>query len=140
LGCSASTARSLREGGIVFVVILTALMLRVELHSHRPSLPRAAYVLGVSGMVFLAFVTRDPFLFIVLWIVQHWSAAMGLTLLVASGGAQEPVSRWQRLLAPINRRGCAALPSCLRFLHWASRAASSTTCWIAPPSASHPQT
>jgi len=102
-------ARSLREGGIVLVVILTALMLRVELRSRRPSPPRVAYVLGVSGMVLFAFVTRDPFLFIVLWSVQHWSAAMGLTSLAASGGAQEPVSHWQRLLAPINRRGWAVL-------------------------------
>jgi len=102
-------ARSLREGGIVFVVILTALMLRAELHSHRPSLPRAAYVLGVSAMVLFAFIARDPFLFIVLWSVQHWSAAMGLTSLAASSAAREPASRWQRLLAPINRRGWAVL-------------------------------
>ena len=108
-GGSDVVARSLREGGIALVVILTALMLRVELRSQRPSLPRAAYVAGVSAMVLFAFVARDPFLFIVLWSVQHWSAAMGLTSLAASGGVQEPASRWQRLLAPINRRGWAVL-------------------------------
>ena len=97
------------DGGIVVVVILTALMLRVELRSQRPSLPRVAYVLGVSAMVLFAFLARDPFLFIVLWSVQHWSAAMGLASLAASGGAQEPGTRWQRLLAPINRRGWAVL-------------------------------
>ncbi len=102
-------AHALRDGGIALVVILTVLMLRVELRSQRPSLPRAAYVLGVSAMVLFAFLGRDPFLFIVLWSVQHWSAAMGITSLVASGGTQAPCTLWQRLLAPINRRGWAVL-------------------------------
>jgi len=102
-------ARTLRGGGIVFVVILTALMLLVELRSQRPSPPRVAYVLGVSAMVLFAFLARDPFLFVVLWSVQHWSAAMGLASLAASGGAQTPGAHWQRLLAPVNRRGWAVL-------------------------------
>ncbi len=102
-------ARTLRDGGIVLVVILTALMLRVEVRSQRPSLPRVAYVLGISAMVLFAFLARDPFLFVVLWSVQHWTAAMGLTSLAASGGTQEPATHWQRLLAPINRRGWAVL-------------------------------
>jgi hypothetical protein len=102
-------ARTLRDGAIVFVLILTALMLRVELRSPRPSLPRVAYVLGVSAMVLFALLARDPFLFLVLWSVQHWSAAMGLTSLAASGGAHAPCAHWQRLLAPINQRGWAVL-------------------------------
>ena len=119
LGAGGSTvfARTLRDGGIVLVLLLTVLMLGVELRSERPSLPRVAYVLGVSAMVLFAFLARDPFLFIVLWSVQHWSAAMGLTSLAASGGLQAPPPRrreaagdnWQRLLAPINRRGWAVL-------------------------------
>jgi hypothetical protein len=102
-------ARTIRGGGVVLVVILTALMLRVELRSQRPSAPRIAYFVGVSAMVLFAFLARDPFLFIVLWSVQHWSVAMGLTSLAASGGAQRPGAPWQRLLAPINRRGWAVL-------------------------------
>jgi hypothetical protein len=102
-------AHMLRDGGVVLVVILTVLMLWIELRAERPSLPRVAYVLGVSAMVLFAFVARDPFLFIVVWSVQHWSAAMGLTSLAASGGAEAPGTRWQRLLAPINRRGWAVL-------------------------------
>lgn len=101
--------RTLHDGGIALVVILTALMLGVELRSQRPSLPRVAYVLGVSAMVLFAFLARDPFLFIVLWSVQHWSAAMGLASLAASGGDQAPGAHWQRMLAPINRRGWAVL-------------------------------
>jgi hypothetical protein len=102
-------ARAIRDGGIVLVVILTALMLRVELCSRQRSAPRVAYVVGVSAMVLFAFLARDPFLFIVLWSVQHWSVAMGLTSLAASGRDQEPGTRWHRLLAPINRRGWAVL-------------------------------
>ncbi len=107
-------ARTLRDGGIVLVVILTAMMLRVEVRSQRPSLPRVAYVLGVSGMVLFAFLARDPFLFIVLWSVQHWSAAMGLASLAASGGAQEPRSAGSGCWRPsIGAAGpcCSCLPS-----------------------------
>jgi hypothetical protein len=88
---------------------MTALVLHVEMRSQRPSLPRVAYILGVSAIVLFGFLARDPFLFIVLWSVQHWSAAMGLTSLAASRGVQTAGARWQRLLAPINRRGWAVL-------------------------------
>ncbi len=102
-------ARAIHDGGIVLVVILTALMLRRELRSQQPSLPRAAYVLGLSAMVLCAFLARHPLLFIALWSVQHWSAAMGLASLAASGGNQNAATPWHRLLAPINRRGWAVL-------------------------------
>jgi hypothetical protein len=108
-GGSDAIARTLRDGGVVFVMIMTAVMLLVELRSQCRSLPRVAYILGVSAMVLFAFAARDPFLFIVLWSVQHWSAALGLASLAASGGAQVPRAHWQRLLAPINRRGWAVL-------------------------------
>ena len=108
-GVSDAFARTLRDGSVVVVVTLTALVLRVELRSQRPSLPRVAYVLGVSAIVLFGFLARDPFLFIVLWSVQHWSAAMGLTSLAASRGTQTAGARWHRLLAPINRRGWAVL-------------------------------
>ncbi len=102
-------ARLLHDGGIALVVGLSTLMLCVELRSPRPSWPRLAYVLGLSAMVLLAFVARDPFLFIVPWSVQHWSSAMALASLAASGGNPAPAARWQRWLAPINRRGWAVL-------------------------------
>lgn len=108
-GVSDAFARTLRDGSVVVVVTMTALVLHVELRSQRPSLPRVAYVLGVSAIVLFGFLARDPFLFIVLWSVQHWSAAMGLTSLAASRGVQTAGARWQRLLAPINRRGWAVL-------------------------------
>jgi hypothetical protein len=98
-----------RDGGIVIVAVLAVLMLSAELCSPRPSLPRLAYVVGVSAMVLFAFVARNPFLFIVLWSVQHWSAAMGLASLVTPGASQAPCTHWQRLLAPINARGWAVM-------------------------------
>lgn len=101
--------RVLHDGGIALVVVLTALMLFFELRAQRPSLPRLGYILSVAAMVLFAYLARDPFLFIVLWSVQHWSAAMGLASLAASRGTQEPGTRWQRLLAPVNRRGWAVL-------------------------------
>ncbi len=107
-GGSETLVSALRGAGLAVVLVLTALMLRAELRSSGPSLPRAAYILSVAAMVLLAFLARDPFLFIVLWSVQHWSAAMGLTSL-AAGGAPEPGSGWQRLLAPVNQRGWAVL-------------------------------
>jgi hypothetical protein len=111
LGVDLSDAfvRMLHHGGVALVVILTALMLYAELRSQRASLPRVAYVLGVSSMVLFAFLARDPFLFVVLWSVQHWSAAMGLASLTASGGPEAPGSHWQRVLEPINRRGWTVL-------------------------------
>jgi hypothetical protein len=102
-------ASALRGGGIALVVILTALMLRVEFRSPLRAWPRVGYIVGVTCMVLFAFLARDPLLFIVLWSVQHWSAAMGLTSLAASGGGAAPGAHWQRLLEPINRRGWAVL-------------------------------
>ncbi|MBS0451904.1 MAG: hypothetical protein JSS14_11375 [Proteobacteria bacterium] len=102
-------ARVLHDGGIALVVAMTVLMLGAEWRSGRPSLPRIAYVLGLTAMVLVAFLAQAPFVFIVLWSVQHWSAAMGLTSLAASGGDQTASTRWQRVLAPINRRGWAVL-------------------------------
>jgi hypothetical protein len=102
-------ARTLRDGGILLVAVLTVLMLRAEWRSPQRSLPRVLYVLGVSAMVLVAFLARAPFLFIVVWSVQHWSAAMGLTSLAASSVDEAPGTRWQRLLAPVNQRGWAVI-------------------------------
>ena len=102
-------ARAIHDGGIALVSILSVLVLGAELRSGRPSLPRIAYIAGIAGMVLLALVARDPFLFIVVWSVQHWSAAMGLTAIVAAGGEHAGSTRRQRLFAAINRRRWALL-------------------------------
>jgi hypothetical protein len=104
---SDTLARALRDSSIVVIAVLTAVVLRNEVRSQRPAVPRVAYFVGVSAIVLLGFV--NPFMFLVVWSVQHWSAAMGLVSLAAGGGRCSPASRWQRLLAPINRRGWAIL-------------------------------
>ncbi|MBA2961922.1 hypothetical protein GON04_20575 [Ramlibacter sp. MAH-25] len=104
---SQTVVQALATGSLVLVLTLTALMLAVELRSPQPSVPRVAYVVSVATMVLLGFL--HPFLFLVLWSVQHWSAAMGLTSLAASGGAQETGAHWQRWLAPVNRHGWSVL-------------------------------
>jgi hypothetical protein len=101
-------AGTLRHGGILLVGILTALLVGAELFAPRPSLPRLAYVLGVAAMVLLALAARDPFLFIAVWSVQHWSAATGLASLAASGGT-ETVGRGRGLLTAVNSRRWAVV-------------------------------
>jgi len=108
-GWAETVPSALRDVSMLLVVIITALVLRAELRSGQPSPPRMAYVVGVAAIVVVGLLGLDPFLFLVIWNVQHWSAAMGLTSLAASRGDHEPASRWQRLLAPINRRGWAVL-------------------------------
>jgi hypothetical protein len=104
---SDAVAQAVGTGSMLVVLGLTALMLGVELRSPHASLPRVAYVASVATIVLLGFV--HPFLFLVLWSVQHWSAAMGLASLAAAGGPQETGAHWQRLLAPVNRRGWSVL-------------------------------
>jgi len=104
---SDTVVQAVSNGSIVLILTLTALMLTVELRSPCPSLPRIAYVVSVSTIVLLGFL--HPFLFVLLWSVQHWSAAMGLASLAAAGGPQETGAHWQRLLAPVNRHGWSVL-------------------------------
>lgn len=104
---SDAVVQAVGNGSMVLVLALTALMLGVELRSPRPSLPRVAYVASVSTIVLLGFL--HPFLFLVLWSVQHWSAAVGVASLAAAGGPQETGAHWQRLLAPVNRRAWSVL-------------------------------
>lgn len=98
----------IHHAGIALVAILTLLVVGLELRSGRPSLQRIAYAAGVSSMVLLALLARDPFLFIVVWSVQHWTAAMGLASLVAAGG-EAAVAPRRKMLNAINRRGWALL-------------------------------
>ena len=106
---SETVVSRLREGSVVLILIMTALVLRAELRSQPASLPRVAYVAGLAATVLIGVLAADPFLFLVVWSVQHWSAAMGLASLAASGGEQSSGPRWQRMLAPINQRGWAVL-------------------------------
>jgi hypothetical protein len=102
-----AVVQAVGSGSMVLVLGLTAAMLGAELRSPRPSLQRIAYVASVSTIVLLGFL--HPFLFLVLWSVQHWSAAMGVASLAATGRAPETGGHGQRLLARVNRRGWSVL-------------------------------
>ena len=56
-----------------------------------------------------AFHIREPFAFVVLWTVQHWTVAVGLATLVARGEEEPGPSRWYRVWHVVNRRGWALL-------------------------------
>ena len=106
----ASAAGALRTAGTALAAAAAAGMLAVEARSPRPSLPRAMYVVGLAGMVVVAFDARTPFVFLVLWSAQHWIVAVGLTTLVARGEPPPDRSRWLTLaLHAVNRRPWAML-------------------------------
>jgi len=106
----ASGAGTLRAAGTALAAVAAAGMLAVEARSPRPSLPRAAYVVGLAGMVAVAFHARTPFVFLVLWSAQHWIVAVGLTTLVAGGEPPPDRSRWLAgVLHAVNRRPWAML-------------------------------
>jgi len=100
----AAAAGTIRVAATILVGGFASAMLALEVVARRPSLPRAAYLLGLGGMVITAFQVAEPFVFIVLWSAQHWIVATGLTSLVASGEPQEGRAGWRLGLHAVNRR------------------------------------
>jgi hypothetical protein len=100
----AALAGTIAAGGTAVTVASTLVMLALEARAARPSLPRVLYVLGMAVMVIAAFAVRTPLMFVVLWTVQHWIVATGLTILVAAGEAAVARSRWRAVLHAVNRR------------------------------------
>jgi hypothetical protein len=89
--------------GFWFIVVATVAMLVMEWKTGQASLPRVLYLLSVSLVVACAFLVH-PFVFIVLWTVQHWTAAMGLATVVARGDPDPGSSRWYRFWHVVNKR------------------------------------
>lgn len=105
-----SVAGTLRAAGTATAAVAAVGMIAVEAWSPRRSLPRAAYVASVAGMVAVAFYGRTPFVFLVLWSAQHWLVATGLATLVAGGEPPPERSRpITRALHAVNRRPWAVL-------------------------------
>jgi hypothetical protein len=101
----ASAAGSIAAAGTALVVSATAAMLALEARAERPSLPRTLYLVGLGAMVVAAFHVRSPFVFVVLWTVQHWLVAVGLTTLVAGAEPAPPrPTPWRRAVHGVNRR------------------------------------
>ena len=99
----ASLARAL---GTVVVVAATAAVLAFDRASM--SLPRALYLTSVSMLV-LAALWVNPLVFVVLWTVQHWTAATGLATVVARNDVEPGSSRWYRAWHALSRRPAVLL-------------------------------
>jgi hypothetical protein len=105
----AAAAGTLRGAGTALAAVAAAGMLAVEARSPRPSLPRAAYVVGLAGMVAVAFHARTPFVFLVLWSAQHWIVAVGLTTWWRREPPPDRSRRLAGVLHAVNRRPWAML-------------------------------
>ena len=73
-----SAQDGIRSGGMLTLLIATAIMLFAEMRAPRWSLPRVLYIVGIAVMVGLALRPRSLFLFLVIWTSQHWILATGL--------------------------------------------------------------
>jgi hypothetical protein len=89
--------------GTGIVVVATVGMLVMEARSGAASLPRTLYMGSVSLVVLTAFWVH-PLIFVMLWTVQHWTAAMGLATVVARKDPDPGPSAWYRLWHWFNRR------------------------------------
>ena len=89
--------------GTVVVIAATLGMLVMEARSGAVSLPRSLYMLSISFVVLTAFWVH-PLVFVVLWTVQHWTAAMGLATVVARKDPDPGPSAWYRFWHWFNLR------------------------------------
>ncbi|RLB49439.1 MAG: hypothetical protein DRJ42_21005 [Deltaproteobacteria bacterium] len=89
--------------GTSVVSLGTMVLVAMELRTGRASLPRMLYLLSISVVVLTAFWVH-PFVFVVLWTVQHWTAAMGLAVVVAQGNPDPGPSLWYRFWHRVNAR------------------------------------
>jgi len=67
--------------GTLLVAGITIFMIR-DAFLHDSGLPRILYILGIGVMVMGAF-QLEPFQFFMLWTLQHWMVALGLTVHMA---------------------------------------------------------
>ena len=76
------------SSGTILVIGITAIMIW-DAFLHNSGLPRILYILGLGIMVTGAF-QLHPFEFLMLWTLQHWITALGLT--VQMGGNDIKIS------------------------------------------------
>lgn len=104
-----SNQEQIRTGGVVLLVIATAVVLLAELRIPRWSLPRVLYIAGIAVMVGVALRPRSLFLFLVIWTSQHWLVATGLTSRVPGAESTPERSVTRRFLHMLNIRPWAVL-------------------------------
>lgn len=94
--------------GTALVVAATVFVVAAELRADGASPPRALY-LATIGVVVVAAWWVDPFVFVALWTVQHWTAAVGIATLFAAHDVPAGPSRWYRAWATVSRQPAALL-------------------------------
>jgi hypothetical protein len=99
-----SAQDGIRAGATLVLCATTAAILLVELRAPRSSLPRVLYIAGVAVMVAIAFCSRSPFLFLVIWTSQHWIVATGLGSRVAVAEPAPLRGLVRRVLHSVNVR------------------------------------
>ena len=99
---AAVALRYARVWGPAASIALTGWIVQRELELPRPSLPKTFYLLSVGLQGVLVF-WIDPLVFFILWSIQHWLVAIGLTTRMASGSApRESAAPWYRLWGFVN--------------------------------------
>jgi hypothetical protein len=93
----------LRVIGTGIVLATTLALLRREWVGPAPSVARALYLASVSVLA-LSGLWLHPFLFVGLWTVQHWLAAVGIATVVASADHAAGQARWYRAWHVVSRR------------------------------------
>lgn len=99
-----SAQQEIRLGGMIALLLATAVMLTAEVRAPRSSLPRILYVVGLAAMVFIALCPRSLFLFLVVWTSQHWILATGLASQIPAGEPAPGAGRVRRTLHTLNIR------------------------------------
>lgn len=99
----------IRNGAILALFAITAIMLVAELRTPRYSLPRILYIVGLAVMVGLALRPRSLFLFLVIWTSQHWILATGLASQTPSAESAPTTGIVRRFLHRLNVRPWAVV-------------------------------
>ena len=104
-----TSAGWLRTCAAALILAATVAMLCLEARAPKPSPPRVLYVAGVAMMAACALYIDRPFLFVVIWMAQHWLVATALTTRVASAEPAPRGSSLRGMLHAVNRRPWALL-------------------------------
>ena len=104
-----SAEDGIRGGATLVLFVVTAIMLVAELRTHRWSLPRILYIIGLAVMVGMALRPRSLFLFLVIWTSQHWILATGLASQTPSAESAPQSGVVRRYLHRLNVRPWAVV-------------------------------
>jgi len=100
---------AIRNGAMLVLIAITAVILAAELRAPRCSLPRILYIVGIAVMVGIALQPRSLFLFLVVWTSQHWILATGLASQTPGAAAGPERGIFRRALHELNIRPWAIL-------------------------------